>query len=58
MSIIELIRSSGKAHTLGRPESEVVDFPWKEDAGFLAGEVVIAGRGTFAANRYRVQYKN
>jgi uncharacterized protein len=39
-------------------EGEVIDFPWKEDAGFLAGEVVIAGRGAFAASRYRIQYKN
>jgi len=39
-------------------EGEVVDFPWKDDAGFLVGEVVIAGRGAFAASRYRVQFKN
>lgn len=39
-------------------EGEVIDFPWKEDAGFLAGEVVIAGRGAFAPSRYRVQFKN
>jgi DUF917 family protein len=39
-------------------EGEVVDFPWKEDAGFLVGDVTIDGRGSFSASRYRVWYKN
>jgi hypothetical protein len=39
-------------------EGEVVESPWKEDAGFLLGEVTIAGRGVFRDSRYRVWYKN
>jgi DUF917 family protein len=39
-------------------EGTVADFPWKEDAGFLAGEVSIDGRGDFAGSRYRVLFKN
>lgn len=36
----------------------VVACPWHDEAGFLVGEVVIAGRGDFAASRYRVRFKN
>lgn len=39
-------------------EGEVVDSPWKEEAGFLVGEVSIEGRGAFRGSRYRVWYKN
>lgn len=39
-------------------EGFVVDCPWHDDAGFLVGEVVIRGRGDFAASRYRVRFKN
>jgi uncharacterized protein len=39
-------------------EGEVVDFPSKDDAGFLVGDVTIDGRGSFSASRYRVWYKN
>ena len=39
-------------------EGEVVDSTWKEDAGFLVGEVSIDGRGAFRGSRYRVWYKN
>lgn len=53
---IEAVLLAGSGHRLF--EGEVVDFPWNEDAGFLAGEVVIAGRGAFASSLYRVRYKN
>jgi hypothetical protein len=39
-------------------EGHVVDCPWHDDAGFLVGEVIISGRGDFAASRYRVRFKN
>jgi DUF917 family protein len=39
-------------------EGEVADFPWKDEAGFLVGEVIVDGRGPFRASRYRVSYRN
>lgn len=39
-------------------EGHVVACPWHDEAGFLVGEVDIAGRGDFAASRYRVRFKN
>jgi uncharacterized protein len=43
---IDAVLAAGSGYRLF--EGEVLDFPWKEDAGFLAGEVVIAGRGAIA----------
>jgi DUF917 family protein len=53
---LEAVRAAGGGYRLF--EGEVVDFPWKEDAGFLVGEVVIEGHGPFRGSRYRVWYKN
>ncbi|MFY9549535.1 MAG: DUF917 domain-containing protein [Thermoanaerobaculia bacterium] len=53
---LEAVLTAGGGYRLF--EGEVVDFPWKEDAGFLAGEVSIEGRGPFRQSRYRVRYKN
>jgi DUF917 family protein len=53
---IDAVLAAGSGYRLF--EGEVIDFPWKDEAGFLAGEVSIAGRGPFAASRYRIQYKN
>ena len=53
---IEAVLAAGSGYRLF--EGEVVDFPWKDNAGFLAGEVTIEGRGLFGGSRYRVVYKN
>ena len=53
---IEAVLVAGSGYRLF--EGEVIDFPWKEDAGFLAGEVTIEGRGSFGESRYRILYKN
>ncbi len=37
---------------------EVVEFPWKDEAGFLIGDVLIEGRGAFRGSRYRIHYMN
>jgi len=39
-------------------EGEVVGFPWKDEAGFLCGEVLIEGRGAYVGSRYRIRYMN
>jgi hypothetical protein len=39
-------------------EGDVVESPWKDDSGFLVGDVTIDGRGSFRGSRYRVWYKN
>ena len=39
-------------------EGEVVDFPWKDDSGFLVGDVLLEGRGRFLGSRYRIHYMN
>jgi uncharacterized protein len=39
-------------------EGEIVEFPWKDEAGFLVGDVTIEGRGAYRGSRYRVLYKN
>jgi DUF917 family protein len=36
----------------------VLECPWRDEAGFLVGEVLIEGRGEFAASRYRIRFKN
>jgi DUF917 family protein len=53
---IEAALAAGSGYRLF--EGEVIEFPWKDDAGFLAGEVNIEGRGPFKGSRYRVLYKN
>jgi len=54
--LIEAVLKAGGGYRVF--EGEVVDFPWKDDAGFLAGDVTIEGKGAFSASRYRVSYKN
>ncbi len=39
-------------------QGAVLECPWRDEAGFLVGEVLIAGRGEFAASRYRIRFKN
>lgn len=39
-------------------EGAVIEFPWKDEAGFLVGEVLIAGRGSYANSRYRISFRN
>ena len=53
---IDAVIAAGSGYRLF--EGAVLDFPWKDEAGFLAGEVAMAGRGAFAGSRYRVQYQN
>ena len=53
---IDAVLAAGSGYRLF--EGAVVDFPWKDDAGFLAGHVTIEGRGRFTGSRYRVIYKN
>jgi len=53
---IRAVLAAGAGHLLF--EGLVVDFPWRDDAGFLVGEVSIAGRGDFSGSSYRVRFKN
>jgi DUF917 family protein len=53
---LEAVRAAAGGYRLF--EGEVIDFPWQDADGFLAGEVTIDGRGPFSASRYRVAYKN
>ncbi len=53
---IQAVRAAGSGYFLF--EGVVVDFPWKDEAGFLLGEVIIEGRGTFRGSRYRIHYMN
>jgi hypothetical protein len=53
---IDAVIAAGSGYRLF--EGAVLDFPWKDEAGFLVGEVAMAGRGAFAGSRYRVQYQN
>lgn len=39
-------------------QGAVLECPWRDEAGFLVGEVLIEGRGEFAASRYRIRFKN
>ena len=39
-------------------EGVVIEFPWKDEAGFLNGEVLIEGRGRDRGSRYRIHYLN
>jgi hypothetical protein len=39
-------------------QGAVLECPWRDEAGFLVGEVLIEGRGEFASSRYRVRFKN
>ena len=39
-------------------EGTVADFPWKDEAGFLVGEINIDGRGPWRGHRYRIHYRN
>ncbi|MFQ5925999.1 MAG: DUF917 domain-containing protein [Terriglobia bacterium] len=39
-------------------EGEIVDFQWKDIAGFLVGHVTLSGTGPYRGSRYRVAYKN
>jgi hypothetical protein len=39
-------------------EGRVIECSWKDEAGFLIGEVHLDGEGSFAGHRYRVHFKN
>jgi DUF917 family protein len=39
-------------------EGHVVESPWKDEAGFLKGEVLLEGSGHFRGSRYRIQFMN
>ncbi len=53
---VEALLASGSGRRLF--QGTVVECPWRDEAGFLVGEVVIAGRGPFASSHYRVRFKN
>ena len=53
---LEAVRTAGGGYRL--VEGKVVALPWKDAAGFLAGEVTIEGTGHFTGSRYRVLYRN
>lgn len=39
-------------------EGKIEDFDWRDEAGFLLGELTIAGAGAFKGSRYRTAFKN
>ena len=53
---LEAVRAAGGGIRLF--EGKVVAFPWKDAAGFLAGEVTIKGTGPFSGSHYRVLFRN
>jgi hypothetical protein len=53
---VEALRVAGAGQRLFR--GAVVDCPWRDEAGFLVGEVTISGIGEFASSEYRIRFKN
>ncbi len=53
---VEALRAAGAGQLLFR--GTVVDCPWRDEAGFLVGDVTIRGIGAFSGSDYRVHFKN
>ena len=53
---VEALRAAGAGQRL--VQGTVVDCPWRDEAGFLVGEVTISGIGEFASSDYRIRFKN
>jgi len=53
---VAALLAAGSGHRLF--QGTVLECPWRDEAGFLVGEVVIAGHGPYAASHYRVRFKN
>ena len=53
---VEALRAAGAGQRLF--QGTVVDCPWRDEAGFLVGEVTISGIGEFASSDYRIRFKN
>lgn len=53
---IQAIIEAGQGYRLF--EGRVADFHWKDEAGFLVGDITLSGTGNYHGSRYRIWYKN
>ena len=53
---IQAVVEAGQGYRLFH--GRIADFPWKDEAGFLVGEVTLSGTGAYRGSRYRIWYKN